>query len=166
MLTEFEARSVFDELVSILRETNFDWLVDEVSAVIQMGKTETKLVRVTQEVALLAPGGRPRTRPPRAKTEAFTESLPYSEHEKLALLVRAVRRATVEVAEIMEHTIALFSQPVANHQMLARTLDFQSEVEPPNRDYSAHSRAHLKDQAIALAELLREIESELDATAA
>jgi hypothetical protein len=98
-MDEAEARDTLERLSAALSEGGADWIVRQVSAAVQEGRTQEK-------VKVRRPRGRPSLHPvedeesKRRPTGEFTRSLPYSPQEQLALLTEAIRGVFVESASL------------------------------------------------------------------
>jgi len=82
-MTQQECANTYQELVEILRELNFGWLVERVEATLQRGKALFK----------------------QTKGESYPYFEPYSQQEQLFLLIDAVEKALIETVA-MEEEIA------------------------------------------------------------
>ena len=82
-MTQQECANTYQELVEILRELNFGWLVERVEATLQRGKALFKQTN--------------------GKSYPYFE--PYSQQEQLFLLIDAVEKALIETVA-MEEEIA------------------------------------------------------------
>ena len=93
-MDEAEARDTLQRLSAALSQGGADWIVRQVSAAVQEGRTQEK-------VKVRRPRGRPALHPvedeelKRRPTGEFTRSLPYSPQEQLALLIEAISITTL-----------------------------------------------------------------------
>jgi len=101
MLTEPEAEKAYKELLEIIREVGLGHVAHEVVAEVNLGKTAAKKVKVedyekSEDYLLSVPSPKRRT-----KTETFTETVAFTAHEKLRILIAAVERATIELSSML-----------------------------------------------------------------
>lgn len=91
-MTDDEATLAHRALTNTLKENHLDWVVEQVSRQIRLGRPTRKRVAL-QEGWQLESGRR------RARTE-FVSTVPYSHKEQLKLLVDALDHAVVSTAEM------------------------------------------------------------------
>src|ERR1051325_3774781 len=100
-----ELRRLITELNAMLKRVGLDWVVQEVSSVIERGVEERKQV----DIQSFDITGQPlKKRGP--KSEATT-TRPFGETEELDLLLAAVRAAVIHTFEIRKHAVEML-QPV------------------------------------------------------
>jgi hypothetical protein len=104
-MRETDAIETLNALSAALSRGGADWLVREVSAAVQEGRSQEKIkVRRSR--------GRPRLHPvqddeaERGQAREYTRSLPYSPQEQLALLTDAIRGVFADSASLNEALVA------------------------------------------------------------
>lgn len=101
-VTDEEANSVFDELMTALREKGLGWIADQVSREIAEGKAV--IAMLTPEPApKLGPFSAGRPRKTRARAAEFTRVLPYDAKSKLFKLITSIETTVGSSAAIVEH---------------------------------------------------------------
>jgi hypothetical protein len=159
-ITTREADTLYDSLVAELRERGLNWIVAQIEEQIAVGKLTTEKLPVT-ETEIYLPNDdlfdTPASRPQRRRSKAtFVVSRPFTEHEKLSLLIHAIR---IGIAEL--NSIAAEVTEFIDHDLEGAALEFQPEVESEEGftiDRSISERA--KSDSVRLLRLLDELEGE------
>lgn len=101
-MTDEERVEIFNQLAEILREEGFGWAVDDVAANIHLGRPEPKSVKLLKED--IDQSGFLSIEPFEIKTTGKRVELvtvvPYSEKERLGLLLGALRQISINAFEI------------------------------------------------------------------
>ena len=160
MLLDQQAEAVHEELTDLLADAGWGWVVGQVLDEIRLGKIEAKRVRVS-ELSLddeYLVSRLPEK--PRAKSEIFTHTVPYSPREKLGLLVKAMERSTIELFDIYAATTELTerrrkqSDATLNHPL---SIEFRSEDESQGRQISRDAQKLFGEKVEPLRALLAEL---------
>ena len=168
MLTLQEAENTYSALDQIIRRANLGYVADQVAFQIRLGKAETKKVQI-EAISAETNSEVPTTRRRRkGKTEVFTESVEFSSLEKLNLLVRAIERATIEVAELHSDTAQLLDKAIHNRPDSAAGVEglsfqFVDESSSALVISNAEIRTRFSAECSSLAQLLNEVKEQLHA---
>jgi hypothetical protein len=162
MLTESEALIAYDELREAITEAGFSWVAEEVDSEVRLGMTEAKRIRTserdTPEEFLLSSVGR------YTKPATFTGSVEYNARQRLGLLVDAIERASLDVADLHAATVHILldgsaRQPARDN---LRQIVFVDPVTAETRESSTpETRAKLSSATAALQPLLSELREEI-----
>jgi hypothetical protein len=161
MLRDQEAEALYEELIDLLADAGWGWVVGQVLDEIRLGKMEAKRVRVS-EISLsdeyLVVSRTPEK--PRAKSEIFTHTVPYTPNERLALLVKAMERSTIELFDIYVATTEFTerrrqqSEAGLHHPL---SIEFRSEDESQGRQISSGAQGPFGEKVQLLRALLVEL---------
>lgn len=101
-MDEQQLQTIFDRLVKELESLNMRWVVDQVSATIEMGKVTTREVPTlkAEGVQTLFDVGDHELMYRSASKAVYPVATPYTSAERLQLLIRAFRRAIVDTIEM------------------------------------------------------------------
>jgi hypothetical protein len=173
MLTDEEAQAAYARLVQILREANFGHVVAQVAEEIRLGRLESKTVQISEVSAVeqmrIEPGKKAKVKTkPKGKTETFTHAVEFNSHEKLELLLRAIERATIEVAQMHEATADIISETrtrasEADVQNKPETFIFRDNLTEQKLVSDPDMREKLVTSCTALTPLLDEIRKDINA---
>jgi hypothetical protein len=162
MITDSEALNLYENLRRLLTEIKFEWVVAEVDSEVRLGKTETTRIRtfdtdVPSELLEL-------TDVRYGKPTRFTRTIEYTPRERLTLLIDAVERASVDVAELHEAAISTLAESasITRPQRSISEISFVDPISGETRESStAEARRKLSLAAANLRPLLQEIRQEL-----
>ncbi|HET7233845.1 MAG TPA: hypothetical protein VFJ16_27790 [Longimicrobium sp.] len=160
-ITTAEATSLYNALIDEMKRHGLGWIVAQVEEQIAVGKLATEKLPVT-ETELYVPGEDlfdvPISRPVKRRASAtFVVSRPYTEEEKLLLLVQAMR---IGVAEV--NSIALDVADFIANELDGATLEFQPETESDEvLIVERESARRAASEGNRLVRLLDELEGEL-----
>lgn len=120
-MNEEEAQGAYAEIVGVLRDHKFAWVVSQVEDSIDLGKTVKKKVDASEFIDDVAAG----ERRGRRKMQDFVTTDPYSARERLELLLDAIQRV-VALPEFEAQTVEILD---------AEIVTFESESEG-GQDYT------------------------------
>jgi hypothetical protein len=162
MLTDQEALAVYDELRRVIIESGFAWVADEVDSEVRLGMTEAKRIRTSErdvpEEFLLSTVGR------YTKPATFTSSVEYNPRQRLGLLVDAVERASLDIADLHEAAIHILAGDAIRRSLpeAVQRIVFIDPVTAETRESSEpETRAKLRAATTRLRPLLTELREEI-----
>jgi hypothetical protein len=150
MLEPKEARKVYESLSKILTDEGLEWLLQDVQRQIALGKQSTKEIQVESTVGASTAGHHTKKKGRPAK---FIVTQPYSEREKLILLVEAIEAASVGLSRGILNTYEVIGEHLHNLDALGFAYDTEeSELRYVKRDFLDKKKAVFR-----LDELLHEL---------
>src|SRR5581483_7928023 len=120
---------------------------------VQFGIEEKKSVRVLRDEAWLVNLEEPRSRP---SNVMFAATRPYTEREKLRLLIDAIEQAIVGTADM---EVSLHDELESLHSP-ARAILVREELDPKIMQIGDEAQAHRRTEAKRLGKLLSELREE------
>jgi hypothetical protein len=160
-----DERRAFDELRQTMIQHRLRWVVSEVEEEIRAGRTVEKLVRRGKRT----PTGEefeirelPREMPGTSGKAELT-TVPYTDSEQLAILIRAIRTVLVEGRALQQDLVIFVERATEAGQVMESRMVFEEEDDalrpafavPLNRDEGGRLASS------RLAELLSPLEGEL-----
>jgi hypothetical protein len=169
------AREYFREIVKILEKHNLDWVVAQINEEIRIGKLgkgEFAIVKQsdqdfqtddTPQQRLFERQSEYRTpRKEQSKKEKFNVLIPYTDEEKLDILINAVRRLLVETSDIEKAVIDFFRQEGNENQYSAEVSFFSEDANEVNLHLSYQEVSKKQDNKSELKKYLDEISAEIN----
>jgi len=150
MLEPKEAKEVYLLLSQIVSGEGLEWLLYDVKRQIALGKQSTKEIQVKSKVQEYDAEHLPKRRGRPAK---FVITQPYSEQEKLHLLIEAIEATSVGLSQGLLNAYEIIGGHLKNLNALGFAPDTEeSEVKYVKRDFLKKKAAVFR-----LSELLREL---------
>ena len=150
MLEPKEAQEVFRSLSQIASQEGLDWLLHDVQRQIDLGKQSTKEIQVESTVKGYEAGYLPKKKGHPAK---FIVTQPYSEQEKLHLLIEAIEAASIGLSRGIFDTF----ETIGWHLKSLDVLGFAPDTEESERIYVKRDLLEKKQAVVRLSELLQEL---------
>lgn len=151
-MTEAESANVFETLSGIVREHQLAWILEQVNEQIRFGIEEKKSVSVGRDDIPFEFSSEARSRQSKVM---FAATRPYTEREKLLLLVDSVLQAVVHTSE-ME---ASFREAVQDFKGPRTGIIVREELDPKVLQVSAEPDEVRLSQVRRLGDLLNELRS-------
>ncbi|SHN84519.1 hypothetical protein [Desulfitobacterium chlororespirans] len=124
-----EANFFYTDLIEYLKLNNLNWIAEQVEEQIALGHIETKKLNVpkknsydSNEIYYSFIDEDSIKELPQSKNKKsnaiFVVSTPYSEHEKLKLLIDSIEIGVAKLSEIINTTLEFFHREVQQSQLL------------------------------------------------
>lgn len=154
MLSDTESSHVYEALSKFVRERGLDWILEQVAEQVRFGMEEKKSVRVGRDDVWPETPDEPRSR--RSKV-LFAATRPFTEQEKLRLLIDAIQQAVVNTTE-ME---ASFREGLGTLEVPRAGMLVREELNPKFIEISESPQVERRAGAQKLATLLGELREEV-----
>lgn len=125
------------EISDVLRRHGFAWVAEQAEAQIAEGKPSSKQVS-EREVPRVDADPMFRIKPPKRRRASLITSEPYSESERLEILLQAIESAVIQRAEI--------EAAILNQLTEITAIEFQPEA-PPEELGGGFGTAHRLDRS-------------------
>jgi hypothetical protein len=153
-MNNVDATEYFNALVELLNSNDLGWVVNQVNEEIQSGKivsNEFPIIKQdpflnARQDTLFERGGEYRTR----RRERFNQIVPFSQKERLILLIKALKRLAIDTSNIQKHVTA-FVQFEAKKTDIKPDIRFYSE--DTNADNFSLSRSESQGSQADIAKL-------------
>ncbi len=112
-MDEHECVQVFQGLTRILEENGMEWVSQQVSEQIRIGKTiqrEIETLKEGKDAPLFSTIDDYSSKLMRGPKATFPVTVEYQPYEQLDLLINAIKQVIVETAEMEQHLISFFEQ--------------------------------------------------------
>ncbi len=160
------ATEYFAALARILNEKDLGWVVNQVNDEIRFGKVGSgEFLAVKEErrnESIQTSFFESREDYKIKKKEKFNVIVPYTEKEKLKLLIEAIKRLVIDTTEMENHIMDFFTQPNGKNEV---TLIFYSENGVPEplvlvKNETQEKNGNIDELRKFLDELSEEIEND------
>jgi hypothetical protein len=166
-----DATSVYYQLLDILRQSEMNWIIDQVNEVLLLGKPQAKKVKPFREQFtrgqrtevlypqpdMLTTLGQP---VPTGPATELTATLAYTPQERLILLIDAIEQAVTESAVMEQRAVQTLEEIGSNQQI--RGITFVSEQENGESRFVSQREIRSRTSAASqLQQLLVQIREEV-----
>lgn len=150
MLEPKEAKEVYRSLSQIVSGEGLEWLLHDVRRQIALGKQSTKEIQVKSTVQGYDADYAPKRKGRPAK---FVITQPYSEQEKLHLLIEAIEATSVGLSRGLLNAYEI----IGGHLKNLDALGFAPDTEESEVKYVKRDLLEKRAAVFRLSELLREL---------
>ena len=154
MLEPREASEVYHRLSEIARAHKLDWLLEDVERQIALGKEGTKDIQVESTLRSVPTDPLPKRKGRLAK---FIVTQPFTEHEKLHLLIEALEAVSVGLSLGILNSYEILGETLRGVQ----TIGFAPDTEGSEITLIEPDIPRRKDSVTRLEQLLKELKEEV-----